>query len=464
MKARAPSHSARGKGKILPSRLSLARRLHPNHIRPAAWNERGWAELRSRSFPDSVLSPGICSSTSILLLSLQNWDSLSSNNGVSAAFEVRSAGGGLGHAGPSESQARWPWDEMASVRAVNNAQNILPPSSPRAIPTSPTPIPSPSHVSAALFDQSLASVLAASTSVPRPQHHRRSSDDPPSAAHQRPKLRDRGKTAHAPARPPPLSPASSKALPALPDAPTTRPNTSPSASKPSSPLPLSPPAGSATPRDSLRRRASTTTEPLRSPPLQRRPPASHSCHGVETSSGPPPVLSLRPLANAPSPGSVELRRKATPPSRARETELPEEHEGLTHLTTSPRPTREPDKAPNAPLDRQDSGDSARPQSRGRRKQRTAKEDTLLVAAPLLRENHASAVIQTGTLTPKPMYVESEMAFDAKRLQEDRTGGSGTYDSRQSQSSGEDLFLNLAKTDGDMDDADDAGSARRRVSF
>ena len=125
---------------------------------------------------------------------------------------------------------------------------------------------------------------------------------------------------------------------------------------------------------------------------------------------------------------------------------------------APRALAPSDSTSNTLLGKQESSSVVRAHSRGRRKERSGSEAHILAAVPISEVNNA------GALTPKPMRIENEMAVEAKRLQEDRTGGSSAHDSRQSQSSGEDLFLNLAKADGDMDGAADEGPARRRVSL
>ena len=106
---------------------------------------------------------------------------------------------------------------------------------------------------------------------------------------------------------------------------------------------------------------------------------------------------------------------------------------------------------------------ARVQGRGRRKERGDSVATISVdeAARVKTRGRTGPESQNQTL--KPMRVESSMAGDVKRVRKDYAGGDNTQGSRQSQSSGEDLFLNLAWADDDGSGGTNAGAARSKVS-
>ena len=366
--------------------------------------------------------------------------------------------------------------ERASERAKIMATSAQPTVNNTTTTTLPTQSKSSTTSPRAIVDDSIASIFATSSGTSTPHGHspHQSTDDTPlivRPAAPRPRLRDRGKSTHASFRP---SSTSTKNLQPLPShleidlrsktsppptaSPRDPPTSPPLISLPGTPLPIS-----------HRRRASTTIEQLRSPPLNKRPPAWNSCHGVETSSGPPPALSLRPpLVTANTTGAIEAWRKATTPAwpsepSEEEVALAEERDSgaAQRLTPSALARLEAAETKKA----ESTSDRVRAPSRGRKPERTNSGTTISVDEATKAKAKADANRASGgsqVSTPRPMRVDSKMAGNGPHRTSDEQAGDNTQGSRRSQSSGEDLFLNLARADVGEEGSADNGAARRRV--
>lgn len=198
------------------------------------------------------------------------------------------------------------------------------------------------------------------------------------------------------------------------------------------PTPLSPPAGSYF----AHQPGASGIEPRS--PTNKRPPASRSSHGIETSTGPPPALSTQRSYNAESPW------RSPPP---------------TDSQSTPKPISQHH-------DTNDSIDSILRSTQSSKKDRTYSDP--LVPAIAGRPKSFAGGGKINSMTARQ--------YDSASFEDDqdptlRINGRKTADSRDprngrdEQQSQEDLFLHLARTNSVVDEAAEtmSRSERRRVS-
>lgn len=192
------------------------------------------------------------------------------------------------------------------------------------------------------------------------------------------------------------------------------------------PTPLAPPLGSY-----FAPQPGASGSEARSP-LNRRPPASRSSHGIETSSGPPPALSTRRSYNAESPW------RNPPPSDPRAIQPP-----MVHSSSIDSIVRETHHTATEHIE-----------NNGLERLRPAQ----------LRK---SSAVDGGVMATNGRYeVQSESEEDQDptlRINGETTkNGRHIRNKRSQQQSGlshEDLFLNLARTDSAVDDGPEPSSNR-----
>lgn len=192
------------------------------------------------------------------------------------------------------------------------------------------------------------------------------------------------------------------------------------------PTPLAPPLGSY-----FAPQPGASGSEARSPQI-RRPPASRSSHGIETSSGPPPALSTRRSYNADSPW------RSPPPSDPRAVYYPTVHSA--NIDSVVRQTH------HTATDHIENNDSE-----GLRPAQLRK----------------SSVVDGGVMATDGRYeMQSESEEDQDptlRINGNKTEtGRHIRNQRSQQLSGlshEDLFLNLARTDSAIDDGPESSSNR-----
>ena len=189
-----------------------------------------------------------------------------------------------------------------------------------------------------------------------------------------------------------------------------------------SPTPLAPQSASASASYFAQQPGPSGNE-ARSPP-SRRPPASRSSHGIETSSGPPPALSTRRSYNAESPW------RSSPPSDPRAT-----HPPLVHSTSIDSIVRQPHHTTNDPVEPIILGGVRPAQSR----------DLLKVEGGSVAMDGRHEV-QSGSEEDQDLTLRVN-GHKLSNGRHTRTNGS----QQPSQTSQEDLFLNLARADSVVDD-------------
>ena len=174
-----------------------------------------------------------------------------------------------------------------------------------------------------------------------------------------------------------------------------------------------------------------------SPQTRRpRPPASRSSHGIETSSGPPPALSTRRSYNAESPWR-------NPPSSDPCAARPP----MVHSASIDSIVRQTHNPTNAHIDPSisEGAPSARPRT-----------SSIVESGPITMNGHYD--VQSGSEEDRDSTLRIN-GYNANNRKHTRKESS----QKQSQSSHEDLFLNLARADSVVDDRPEPSndSERRR---
>ena len=201
-----------------------------------------------------------------------------------------------------------------------------------------------------------------------------------------------------------------------------------STSSSTSPIPLAPQSGSY-----FAQQPGASGNEARSPP-SRRPPASRSSHGIETSSGPPPALSTRRSYNAESPW------RTPPPSDPGAT-----HPPMVHSASIDSIVRQPRCITNDPVEPIVLGGVRPAQSR-----------ELLIAEGGTKAMDGRHEIQSGSEEDQDLTLR----INGHKLS---NGRHTRNDSGQqpSQSSQEDLFLNLARADSVVHDGSELSNKSER---
>ena len=185
---------------------------------------------------------------------------------------------------------------------------------------------------------------------------------------------------------------------------------------------------------------STTSGTEPRSPLQRRPPASRSSHGIETHSGPPPALSTQrsynadsPWRSAPSTDPATLTPKPHPPREKADDSIAWVSQA-SRSSTHDRRSSEPSKLTNG----------ARPSS---------VDDTPV----------DSMIYRDGTQVSDDDE-DPTLRMNGRKMASNRQSGH-ERDRWPNETSHEDLFLNLAREDSAIDDTSEvmSRSERRRVS-
>ena len=158
-------------------------------------------------------------------------------------------------------------------------------------------------------------------------------------------------------------------------------------------------------------------------PQNKRPPASRSSHGIATSSGPPPALSTRRSYNAES-------RCRTPPSNPRAI-----HSPTVHSASVASVVRQTDHITNDHSEPSASGSACSTQSR--------KSSVVAGGTRAMDGRHE-------VQSPSEEDRDSTLRIDGQRNKNGRNTRKESGQ-EQSQSSQEDLFLNLARADSVVDD-------------
>ncbi|EXJ63744.1 hypothetical protein A1O7_00079 [Cladophialophora yegresii CBS 114405] len=222
---------------------------------------------------------------------------------------------------------------------------------------------------------------------------------------------------------------------------------------------------------------SSTTTPLRRThsnslqrsPSQKRPPASHSSYGVETTLGPPPSYSTQRTL---SQDRIRLDRSAA--SRSATSPSREEFPAENKRALSP-PTSQPDSSPLKPNDRAALPEptpvrlspvklDATPSTTASSTEDISTQDvsspetadTESVLAPSSAVNKENAMPTTDAPTQEKENTEPHLLRPA-RSEEDSKGSSS--DEKKS----EDLFLNIARTDASRSGGQVQGKLEKRRS-
>ena len=200
-----------------------------------------------------------------------------------------------------------------------------------------------------------------------------------------------------------------------------------SASSSISPLPLAPQPGSY-----FALQPGASGNEARSPP-SKRPPASRSSHGIKTSSGPPPALSTRRSYNAESPW------RNPPSSDSRAT-----HPPVVHSSSIDSIVRQPHNNTNDPVAPITLGGVRPAQS----------QELLIVGGGTLKMDEPHE-IQSGSEEDQDLTIR--INGHKGRHTRNESG------QQPSQSSQEDLFLNLARADSVVHDGPELSNKSERKS-
>lgn len=190
-------------------------------------------------------------------------------------------------------------------------------------------------------------------------------------------------------------------------------------------------------------------------PAQKRPPASRSSHGIETSTGPPPALSTQRTKSTETiwkhPPAEDLRQvypQFPPKTLASSDAVPglgsggHKGDGPVGHTTAP----ESSISGSEKVSSEDGQNSV-----------NLKEEAILATKPRVQQQD---LLVEGTRTPKPYARDIDLKKMSAQLDKVMRRNTGT-DEVRSQPSQEDFFLNLAHTDS-VPDGVTGRDERRRV--
>lgn len=169
-------------------------------------------------------------------------------------------------------------------------------------------------------------------------------------------------------------------------------------------------------------------------PQNRRPPASHSSHGIETSSGPPPALSTRRSYNAESPW------RSPPSSDPRAI-----HPSMVHSASIDSIVRQTHHITNDHIE----SDT----SEGVRSPRPPKS-SIVEGRTIAMDGRYEVQSESEDERDSTLRINGYKAINGRHTRKE----SGQ---QQSQSSHEDLFLNLARADSVVDDRPEPSSRGER---
>ena len=221
--------------------------------------------------------------------------------------------------------------------------------------------------------------------------------------------------------------------------PTFHPHSDPDDSRPVSSHSALPPS---TPK-----LQSTLVPPNRSPSQKRRPPASHSSYGVETTLGPPPSYSTQQQRSVPQ-ERVRVEQPRQKAGAGSERVTPQLNEVATTTKQQSRDVPTNDHLTALPVPRSSDPDFSSPETLDSQSLNTPRE---------------------GSVTTPPTSAGGTNMAEADEAVPKGLGLDGTQDDAKASSSdetqrSEDLFLNIAKTDASRPAAPRVDKRRSRISL